>query len=97
MGARFDSYQQSVDDRFLKLNAEMTLMKNKVDMMETKGKSGQAAHEMPRTAPKMATAVPSWTPSYGVESSVSSVTDQFSRMPTGGNAVQIGSFATNSL
>lgn len=39
MGTRFDSYQRSVDDKFLKLNAEMTLLKNKVDMVEASNRS----------------------------------------------------------
>lgn len=34
MGSRFDTYQRQVEDRFVKMTAEMTLLKNKVDMME---------------------------------------------------------------
>lgn len=34
LGARFDNYQRQVEDRFLKADAEMTLLKNRVDMVE---------------------------------------------------------------
>ena len=34
LGSRFDSYTREVDDRFVKLNAEMALLKNKVDMID---------------------------------------------------------------
>lgn len=34
LGSRFDAYTREVDDRFTKLNAEMTLLRNKVDMID---------------------------------------------------------------
>jgi hypothetical protein len=34
MGQRFDTYQRQVEDRFTRVNAEMVLLKNRVDMME---------------------------------------------------------------
>ena len=35
LGSRFDTYQQQVDKRFDKINAEMCLMKNRIDMIES--------------------------------------------------------------
>ena len=34
LGSRFDAYQCQVDKRFDKVNAEMCLLKNRVDMIE---------------------------------------------------------------
>jgi hypothetical protein len=34
LGSRFDTHQRFVEDRFDKINAEMTLLKNRVDIME---------------------------------------------------------------
>ena len=34
LGSRFDSYQLQVDKKFEKVTAELTLLKNRVDMME---------------------------------------------------------------
>ena len=34
LGSRFDSYQQTVDKRFNKVEAELCLLKNRVDMVE---------------------------------------------------------------
>jgi centrosomal protein CEP44 len=34
LGSRFDAYTREVDDRFTKINAEMTLLRNKVDMID---------------------------------------------------------------
>lgn len=39
LGSRFDVYQRTVDDRFVKLNAEIVLLKNKVDLVEANSKS----------------------------------------------------------
>ncbi len=39
LGNRFDVYQRTVDDRFVKLNAEIVLLKNKVDLVEANSKS----------------------------------------------------------
>ena len=38
LGNRFDAYQQTVDKRFDKLTAEVTLLKNRVDMVEQHGR-----------------------------------------------------------
>ena len=35
LGSRFDAYQTQVDKRFDKVNAELVLLKNRVDMIET--------------------------------------------------------------
>ena len=38
LGGRFDTYQRQVDDKFLKISAEMTLLKNRVDMVESQNR-----------------------------------------------------------
>jgi len=38
LGNRFDSYQVQVDKQFNRVTAEMTLLKNRVDMIESHGR-----------------------------------------------------------
>jgi len=42
LGSRFDTYQTKVDDKFMKLQSEMTLLKNKVEMIDKAQQSGQS-------------------------------------------------------
>ena len=35
LGSRFDAYQRTIDDKCTKMNAEIVLIKNKVDMIES--------------------------------------------------------------
>ena len=34
LGSRFDTYQKHVESKFDKVNAELVLMKNRIDMLE---------------------------------------------------------------
>jgi len=35
LGSRFDTHQNYVEDKFTKMNAELTLLKNRVDLLES--------------------------------------------------------------
>jgi len=50
LGSRFDSYQLHVDKRFDKVNAELCLLKNRVDMVEQHSRRMAMLDES--TAPK---------------------------------------------
>ena len=50
LGNRFDVYQRTVDDRFVKINAEIILLKNKVELVEANSKS-QNLHPAPSFNP----------------------------------------------
>ena len=51
LGSRFDSYQVQVDKRFDKVSAEMCLLKNRVDMIESHGRRMAMLDEQTRPAP----------------------------------------------
>jgi hypothetical protein len=42
LGSRFDTHQRHVDDQFVKMNAELTLLKNRVDLLETSFRQSKA-------------------------------------------------------
>jgi hypothetical protein len=49
LGSRFDVYQRTVDDRLVKMNAEIVLLKNKVELVEANNKS-QSLNQFPTQA-----------------------------------------------
>lgn len=51
LGNRFDAYQQQVDRRFDKITAEMTLLKNRVDMIEQHSRRMAMLDEQTRPTP----------------------------------------------
>lgn len=51
LGNRFDAYQQQVDKRFDKITAEMTLLKNRVDMIEQHSRRMAKLDEQTRPSP----------------------------------------------
>ena len=51
LGNRFDAYQQQVDKRFDKITAEMTLLKNRVDMIEQHSRRMAMLDEQTRPTP----------------------------------------------
>ena len=51
LGSRFDSYQTQVDKRFDRINAEMCLLKNRVDMIESHSRRMTMLDEHTRPAP----------------------------------------------
>ena len=51
LGNRFDAYQQQVDKRFDKITAEMTLLKNRVDMIEQHSRRMAMLDEQTRPSP----------------------------------------------
>ena len=45
LGSRFDTHQNYVEDKFTKMNAELTLLKNRVDLLETSFRHKQEKQE----------------------------------------------------
>ena len=63
LGSRFDAYQAQVDKRFDKVTAEMTLLKNRVDMIEQHGRR-MAALDQATAPPNMSSTAASATAQY---------------------------------
>lgn len=47
LGSRFDTHQRFVEERFDKINAELTLLKNRVDIMEASFRQQKAENSKP--------------------------------------------------
>ena len=44
LGSRFDTYQQHVEQKFDKVNAELVLLKNRVEIMEANNRKEQLSN-----------------------------------------------------